>query len=294
MKTNKHQANRRSRSAFTLIEIMVATVVMVVLVGLVIQITSEVLKVWNRSSGKLSANAQARIAMELITQDLETAVFRNNGLRWLEAVQEPLGDPFSGDTSFKTTELRLFSPALDRPAGPGDISAVSYILRYSDPISGSLSDTSEDRTDNRTFILYRNVVSPQLTFDELLGEGNQEEFSDALWSESATIAGGDNFLVSNIVDFRIDFYLADPDGTRVAGNTFFGGNAATAGNSAPDPGDRFPLSYADVTLKIISDEALRAVQNNAIGQAGFRSNEEFINANAEVYSRRVNFLVRPL
>ena len=62
---------------------MVATVIMVVLVGLVIQITSEVLKVWSRSSGKLAANAEARIAMDMITQDLETAVFRNNGQQWL-------------------------------------------------------------------------------------------------------------------------------------------------------------------------------------------------------------------
>ena len=52
---NVHQMKTKSISkrAFTLIEIMVATVIMVVLVGLVIQITSEVLKVWTRSSGKL-------------------------------------------------------------------------------------------------------------------------------------------------------------------------------------------------------------------------------------------------
>ena len=85
MKTLNLSRERKYQSAFTLIEIMVATVVMIVLTGLVIQITSEVLKVWNRSSGKLSANAEARIAMDLLTQDLETAVFRNNNLQWLEA-----------------------------------------------------------------------------------------------------------------------------------------------------------------------------------------------------------------
>ena len=63
---------KKHQNAFTLIEIMVATVVMVVLTGLVIQITSEVLKVWNRSSGKLSANAEARIAMDLLTQACNT------------------------------------------------------------------------------------------------------------------------------------------------------------------------------------------------------------------------------
>ena len=63
MKKLKFSRQNKRQSAFTLIEIMVASVVMVVLTGLVIQITSEVLKVWSRSSGKLSANAEARIAM---------------------------------------------------------------------------------------------------------------------------------------------------------------------------------------------------------------------------------------
>ena len=83
MNTLHIKMKNKAKRAFTLIEIMVATVIMVVLVGLVIQITSEVLKVWSRSSGKLAANAEARIAMDMITQDLETAVFRNNGQQWL-------------------------------------------------------------------------------------------------------------------------------------------------------------------------------------------------------------------
>ena len=109
-KTLKTITGKR-RSAFTLIEIMVATVVMIVLTGLVIQITGEVLKVWNRSSGKLSANAEARIALDLLTQDLETAVFRNNEQQWLR-VEAPV-DP-GGNYTNQTVALKLFSPALDR------------------------------------------------------------------------------------------------------------------------------------------------------------------------------------
>ena len=55
----------KQKSGFTLIEVMVATVIMVILVGMVITITGRVLDVWSKSSGKLSANAEARIAMEL-------------------------------------------------------------------------------------------------------------------------------------------------------------------------------------------------------------------------------------
>jgi type II secretory pathway pseudopilin PulG len=295
MRTLSTKCPDRRRNAFTLIEIMVATVIMIVLVGLVIQITSEVLKVWNRSSGKLAANAEARIALELLTQDLETAVFRNNGMRWLEAEQENLGDPFSGNNSFKTTKLKLFSPALDRPREdevgnpiPGDISAISYLLRYSDPIDGAGTG------DDRTFILYRNVIDPKTTFDDLMGAGNQEAFTKDLWSDEQTIDDGKNYLATNIVDFRVDFYYADEDGSKVLGDTFYGGTSATVGPDATNPDAKFPLLYADIILKIISDEALKLVQSDAIEQAGFNSQEEYIAANSEVYTRRVNFLARPL
>jgi hypothetical protein len=275
---------------------MVASVIMVILVGLVIQITTQVLNVWNESSGKLSANAEARIALDLLTQDLETAVFRNNGLRWLEAEQVNLGDPFEESSSFKTTELKLFSPALDRPEGPGDICGISYLLKYSDPIDGS--DSGEDRT----FILYRNVIDPQATFEDLLGTGNQEGFTKSQWSDVETIDGGDNYLASNIVDFRIDFYLADEDGTKVEGDTLFGGktpgpagdSTATVGRTAITEKYRFPLSYAEITLMIISEEAMSVIQNDAVAQSGYASDEDYVAANAEVFTRRVNFLAQPL
>ena len=83
------KSNRQARSAFTLIELMVATVVMLILVGLVVEITFNVLNAWNRASGKLAANAEARIAMDLLTQDLQTAVLRNNGQQWLR-VEGPI------------------------------------------------------------------------------------------------------------------------------------------------------------------------------------------------------------
>lgn len=284
---------RRRKSAFTLIEIMVATVIMVVLVGLVIQITSEVLKVWNRSSGKLSANAEARIALELLTQDLETAILQNDGLRWLEAVQEDFDDPLTG-SSFVTTNLKLFAPALDRPEGRGDICGIGYLLDYKNPIDGS------DR-DDRTFVLYRHLIEPELTFDELMGEGQQEEFASNLWDSDSIRDDGRNYLVSNVVDFRIDFFVED-DGDEntpqlVPSPVLFGGSDSTVGpravNAAATEFER-PLAYADITLRVISDEVLQIVQNDVLGQTGFDSWREYIAANSEVYIRRVNFLTRPL
>lgn len=295
MKTLTFSRSKKRRSAFTLIEIMVATVIMVVLVGLVIQITSEVLKVWNRSSGKLSANAEARIALDLLTQDLETAVFRNNGMRWLEAEEELFQNPLTG-SGYVTTKLKLFSPALDRPSGPGDICGIAYLLNYRNPIDGGTSG-------DQTFVLYRHVVDPQTTFNDLMGESNQEAFDNTEWSDDSIRDDGKNYLVSNIIDFRVDFYVegksTDTVGTslQVTGDVLFGGTGSTVGASAAAPAAiQFarPISYAVITLTVISDEALKVIQNNAFAQSGFDTLKDYIVANSEVFTRRVNFLARPL
>ncbi|MEO0509623.1 MAG: prepilin-type N-terminal cleavage/methylation domain-containing protein [Verrucomicrobiota bacterium] len=306
----KHAARSfLKKRAFTLIEIMVATVIMIIMVGLVIQITSQVLNVWNRSADKLSSNADARIAMELLTSDLETAVFRNNGLQWMEVVQEQVPNPLGGP-EFQTTRLLLFAPALDRPqedaAGndvPGDICAISYQLVYQDPVDG------EDTEDN-LFALHRRLIDPKTTFEVLLGEGNQETFD--LWIGEDTVTSSiqrntngddypatqneENYLSSNVVDFRVTFYYINDLGDEEVFDTEteplrYGGTNATIG---PGSSIRQPLAYADISLQVISKEAMQLLRTDNIAQSGFADAESFVAANSEFYKRRIYFPARPL
>jgi prepilin-type N-terminal cleavage/methylation domain-containing protein len=291
------RARRRTKRAFTLIEIMVATAIMVVLVGLVIQITSQVLNVWARSSGRLSALASARIAMELITQDLETAVFRNNNMQWLRAENSIVTTP-GGSTN--TVSLKLFSPALDRPEGPGDICAIGYLLRYADPVSG------EESGDDRLFVLYRKVISPETTFNELMGVGSQETLDWGAWSSgegadgetpvSTSTITADDYLVSNIASFEIKFHVED-DGnpattTLVPGDTLFGGTSSTVGAGA-DVSARFqkPLAYADIRLTVLSDEGAAILQSMAVTGEDLNS---VLLQHSQVFYRRVYFPARPI
>ena len=306
MKKLNFGRQKKHQSAFTLIEIMVASVIMIVLTGLVIQITSEVLKVWNRSSGKLAANAEARIAMDLLTQDLEAAVFRNNGLQWLRSEK--------GSTSLgtNTVALRLFAPALDRPEGPGDICAIAYQLENRDPVSGS---DSQDDPDDRFWTLYRLVVNPQDTFTSLMGKSNQgslpnkdaSNWTGADVSESIVGIDGSNYLVQNVVNFEIDFHVYD-DGNPFtetlvtdAGGTIYGGQLGITPTVGPQahPGAssprllayRQPLAYAEIRLVIVSDKGAQLLQNiTKIPE----TEEEVIRQHGEVFTRRVNLLARPL
>ena len=158
---------KMKKRGFTLIEILVATAIMVVMTGMVIQITSQVLNVWNRSSGRLSANAQARIAMELLTNDLETAVLRNNGQQWLrvEGGSDGVADVVNtAPYKSKTVALKLFSPAMDRNAElPGDLCGIAYRLEYQGSYAG-------DNAPN-VYALYRKREDPEATFKALLDTG---------------------------------------------------------------------------------------------------------------------------
>jgi prepilin-type N-terminal cleavage/methylation domain-containing protein len=300
MKSFQRRTRNAAKRAFTLIEIMVATVVMVVLVGLVIQITSEVLKVWTRSSGKLAANAEARIAMELITQDLETAVFRNNGLQWLR-VEAPL-DP-GGDYTDQTVALHLFAPALDRPTQnasgvdvAGDICGIAYRLAFKESYSGG----------SNVYALYRYIADPETTFNDLMGPSSaavQETLTGSVWDE-ANVTADTNYLVSNIVEFKVFIHEAVSSATtpvngnadgEVVINYAFGGTDATKTDGAQQS-----LLYADIVLTVVSDQGLEILQNLADDRAGtgYANTEEgvanVVREHSEVYTRRVNFMAQSL
>ena len=295
MKLNRSRPKQR-RSAFTLIEIMVATAVMVILVGLVIQITNEVLKVWNRSSGKLSANSEARLAMEFLTQDLETAVFRDNGMQWLR-VEGPIdaGDDYAD----QTVALNLFAPALDRPktdaAGdpiPGDICGIAYRLAFKEAYGGS---------DTKVYALYRNIVDSKTTFNQLMGSGNQETLTGGEWSEG-TVTDESNYLVTNIVDFKVIVYHLDTtknpaevatyngaksgDAWEVSGNYIYGGTDASLLT-----GSQVKPLYADIMLTMITDEGLEILQNLAAGRSGtgYTDAEDVVREHGQKFMRRVQF-----
>ncbi|MEM8550131.1 MAG: prepilin-type N-terminal cleavage/methylation domain-containing protein, partial [Verrucomicrobiota bacterium] len=103
------------RSGFTLIELLAATGIMVVLVLLVLNLTTQVLDTWSYSTGKLTQNFESRMAIDMLSEDLQTAVFRNNQEPWLEVRQNTAGgSPPSGADTF--TEPHFYAQPVNRIA----------------------------------------------------------------------------------------------------------------------------------------------------------------------------------
>ena len=295
---------RHNIRAFTLIEVLVASAVMVILVGLVAYIAGSVLNTWNRSSGKLSANAEARLALDLIAQDLETAVLRNNGQQWLR-VEGPASIAVAAPYDSGSVVLKLFAPALDRINGDG-ICAIAYKLEYRESYTNGPN----------TYALYRRVVEPDATLTNYLSssfdnsttsaQGNLEESNaQADWGAN-NITQNANYLIGNIVEFKVLIYDSDsmpgPVNANPATNAIirdyaFGGNANLADPSDFNEVKEVAPLYADIILTVVTDQGMDLLNNIA---QGFVPVNTIINApnivrqHGETLIRRVYFKSRPI
>lgn len=121
------QPRTTRRSAFTIIELLVAVSITVVMVALMLTIVTNVLTVWNRTSGDLSAENQARQALDLLARDLQGAVFRRDGNVWLAAtVQDAGGNAGMIGESWVAADGGTVKPVgtVSRQLGPAMVPAV--------------------------------------------------------------------------------------------------------------------------------------------------------------------------
>ena len=298
MAAKKTYVRRSSVNAFTLIEVLVASVVMVILVGIVAYIAGTVMDSWNRSSGKLSANSEGRFALEMIAQDLETAVLRNNGMQWLR-VEEPTSLNNNPPFPSNSVVLKLFAHTANQQGSEG-ISAIAYKLEYKESYPSG----------PRSYALYRMVVSPQDTFtnylssrfeDPTASSTVQRSLTGAIWDD-ATISGNENYLVGNVVEFKVLIYDSNTtsslprNGTvnySVTDDYIFGGADSNAGSDLP--------IYADIILTVVTDEGAEKLKTRDIGGSLTRvidlipeDGDDVVAQEGETLIRRVYFKTSPI
>lgn len=76
---------RRPAAGFTLIEILVALGITALLAGFIVALLTNISGFWSRTSGRISAEAQARYVLDQLTLDLQGALYRDDGNTWLAA-----------------------------------------------------------------------------------------------------------------------------------------------------------------------------------------------------------------
>lgn len=207
---------KRARG-FTLIELMVAMAITTVIVTVLVSITGIAIDTWQRGRAEIRASRQAKSMLDTMAKDFESLVSRRgNNFEWLYSkVESDLPGP-SANMSSNAAEVIFFTAATDRYEGQigtdedlgGDVSCVSYQLQYQDPVKG------EEEENSSTFVLYRLLVNPDKTFEDLLGK---EDLSSAFSTKyKQEVKEVENFVCENIYQFTLTYQV---EVTKPEGNS---------------------------------------------------------------------------
>lgn len=190
-------------------ELMVAMAITTIIVTILVGITSVSLDVWQRSRSEVRASRQAKAMIDSMARDFEAMVVRRgNSFAWFYAETDqqlpgPTGN--KGIASSNAAELVLFTAATDRYNGKinspsdkgGDVSCVGYQLAYQDPMTGKSSNYD-------TFALYRQIVNPDVTFQNLLGQTNLKSAFSGYKTNTTSV---ENYVCENVFQFTLTFHV---------------------------------------------------------------------------------------
>ena len=302
MNTPMVSSKTRSRfRGFTILELMVAMTITAIIVGALVTITATAIDTWNNSRNELRAARQAEAMINVLTKDLESLVVRSDRQQeWLSAILETPTD--GGSTN--AARLIFFTAATDRYDGQvgttddlgGDISCVAYQLEWKDPVSAGTS-TFE------TFVLNRHLVNPDLTFQNLLGQTDDLNSLDSVFTTAyGTLIDQDrNFVCENIFQFTMVFHVQALDGSGnlvtqlvsvspgVNGKEIFrvqhDAIEALETPSATPQADLLngTLTAVEVSLTVLTDTAIAQLRaNNTLSE-----NADWVAANSYSFTRLV-------
>jgi len=218
-----------SRSGFTLVELLVSMSVTVIIIGLLVYVTRTSFDTLTDGKSDIKSQQQATMALDALVDDLESLVYRSgNSNQWLVAESIELGganqtnlggaDDVHVNSAAYATRLAFFTAARDRynggVAGAGDVCCAHYGISFSDTTGGT----------NKSMILYRELIDPNVTFTTHLGltPDTIPLFTSLEVAGSvgvpANLAASTNVVASNIKEFGITFSLSADDantGNRV-------------------------------------------------------------------------------
>lgn len=194
-------------SGFTLIELMVAMGITTVIVTVLVSITGVALDTWQRGRSEIRASRQAKAMLDTMAKDFESLVTRRgNNFEWLYSKIDTELPGSDANQSSNSAEVIFFTAATDRYLGEigsatdngGDVSCVGYKLEYQDPVDGT------EKKNSSTFILYRLLVDPDKTYQDLLG---QENLDTAFSSYSSQVSDVENFVCENVFQFTLTYQV---------------------------------------------------------------------------------------
>lgn len=292
---------RANASGFTLVELLVAATIALLLAAVMLAVTGGALGLWRRAQDAFTTNTQARLVLDYLARDLQTAIFRDDGNTWLAvdgfdatlvshgwvtsgamkpavfehaAVESRGSGATIADARFGRSGLwlRLISSNVAaETAGRSLPIAVSYQV-----VRRSLTSSTSSAPETIRYALFRAFASSENTFATGYGI---HAYDTALIRPTLTDA-----IATNVIDFGVWFYRRENDGRlrRIFPET------ATDSAHRVDSRGNAPI-VADVMVRILSEEGANAIsaieRGLAARPAGFASNEAWWWSTAMTHSR---------
>lgn len=233
----------KKRRGFTLVELMVATTIMIILIMFVTNIAVSMLRAYDNTVAALTSNSDARSVLDPLEDDLTSAMTFDDSHYWFEVRYD--GEEELGNLDENVApQIMLFSQTSDRTRRlrsggtskelPGEFCAVRYSLVQKSPF-GEASESPE----NLSYTVYRAVLNAKDTLDVAVpyvvgasGKGGDEskQIPSTFWNSGEQITDPSdekryspkdwsteiqNFLVDGIVNISLVFWYDDfSDGKR--------------------------------------------------------------------------------
>ena len=288
------------KAAFTLLELLVAVVITLVLAGLMLTVTTNVLALWRRTQAAHTQAVTAKQVLDLVERDLQSALHRRDARCWLAA--DILDTPGSLANHGWLIGPGLMKPADGdslRPLPPPDASGLSSLSEARFGLSGQwlrfVATNLESDGSLPTAIAYKIARRP-VTGDPVAANpapvryslyrsavGNSETFASgyevtagaygstsntptsALSSayrqpRNVTNPSHANLLASNVVDFGCWLYLRDSTGVLQRIYPAAPGDLSHQAVGNSTVSDTRFPEVADVLVRILSEEGATLVE----------------------------------
>jgi type II secretory pathway pseudopilin PulG len=260
------------RSAFTLLEILVATAVTTLLLVLLLVMIQNSLAIYSRITRDPEAFAESRLAAARVASDLAAlAVPDGTDVEALRVTPEPansVGRLGAESAVWLTFVTSATDPDDSTPtAVDGAIRSVSYRLALQNPIDGS--------SLNPGYALHRSIASGAYTFANALGKTNlQTTWGSPPAAPAPTplpATAVENYLAGAVVGFQVLFEYLDDKGTADPGDDSFvwttpGDSVRITGTGSELNGQTVPGGFrrAEVTLTVLSRQGVMRLQDNIL------------------------------
>lgn len=231
--------NRKKRRGFTLVELMVATTIMIILIMFVTNIAVSMLRAYDNTIAALTSNADARSVLDPLESDLTSAMTFDDSHYWFEIRYDAENNELGNLEETDAPQIMLFSQTSDRVRRsrnggtakelPGEFCAVRYSLVQKSPFGSTV-----DAPENLSYIVYRAVLNSKDTLDlavpHVVGATGSRQCPSAFWESAGQITDPSderkyapkdwakelqNFLVDGVANISLVFWYDDfSDGKR--------------------------------------------------------------------------------